>query len=102
MPSPLRRVLLFAPGAAVTRALAQFETRPPRAEPRMKQSQVEQILKADHEDSTHDAAKIVELAKELQLEIEKNDRHVLSLKAMKLTEQIEKLTKKIRGRMKRF
>jgi hypothetical protein len=42
------------------------------------------------------------LSEELKIELEKNDRHVLSVSAVKKTEEIEKLAKKIRGRMKRY
>jgi hypothetical protein len=34
--------------------------------------------------------------------MEKNDRHVLSVGTLKKLDDIEKLSKRIRGRMKRF
>ncbi len=64
--------------------------------------QSEEILKADHARSLEDSARILKLAEELKIEIEKNDRYVLSLGAIRKTEEIEKLAKRIRGRMKRF
>jgi len=70
--------------------------------PRMKRQQVEDLLKADHAKSLEDAAKLVKLAEELKSEIEKNDRHVLALSALRKTEEIEKIARRIRGRMKRF
>ncbi|MEZ5352997.1 MAG: hypothetical protein R2762_10210 [Bryobacteraceae bacterium] len=68
----------------------------------MKRSQVEAILKSDREKSLEDAADLLKLAEDLKIDLEKNDRHVLSVSAFKKTEEIEKLAKRIRGRMKRF
>lgn len=65
-------------------------------------SQSDAILKEDHAKSLKDAAEILKLAEELKLELEKNDRHVLSVGALKKTDEIEKLVKRIRGRMRRF
>jgi hypothetical protein len=65
-------------------------------------SQREEILKADHERSLKDAAELVKLSEELQIELEKNDRHVLSVASIKKVEDIEKLAKRIKGRLKRF
>jgi hypothetical protein len=65
-------------------------------------SQREEILKADHEKSLKDAAELVKLSEALQIELEKNDRHVLSISSLKKLEDIEKLTKRIRSRLKRF
>jgi len=65
-------------------------------------SQQEEILKADHEKDLKDAAQLVELAEQLKEELEKNDRHVLSVSSLKKTEDIEKLAKRIRSRLRRF
>ena len=65
-------------------------------------NQREEILKADHEKDLKDAAQLVKLSEDLKIELEKNDRHVLSLSALKMTEDIEKIAKRIRGRLKRF
>lgn len=64
--------------------------------------QSEAILKEDHAKSVKDAAEILKLAEDLKEELEKNDRHVLSVGAIKKTEEIEKLAKRIRGRLRRF
>jgi hypothetical protein len=60
------------------------------------------MLKDDHKKSLEDAAELYKLAEELKIEMEKNDHNVLSMSAMKKTEEIEKLAKRIRGRMRRF
>jgi hypothetical protein len=65
-------------------------------------SQSEEILKADHKASLKDAGDLVKLAEELKIELEKNDRHILSVQLIKKTEEIEKLAKRIRSRMRRF
>jgi hypothetical protein len=70
--------------------------------PVLKRSQVEALLKQEHERSMEDAARLLELAEELKAELEKNDRYVLSVGVLKKTEEIEKLAKRIRNRMKRY
>jgi len=70
---------------------------PPNAVPRK-----EDILKADHQQDLKDAAQLLDLSQQLKDELEKNDRHVLSIDALKKTEEIEKLAKRIRSRMRRF
>ncbi|MCC6536268.1 MAG: hypothetical protein IT162_01880 [Bryobacterales bacterium] len=74
----------------------------PHSGPRLKPSQVEEILKADRAKSIEDAGRLIELSEELKRELEKNDKHVLSVAALKKSEEIEKLAKRIRGRLKRF
>jgi hypothetical protein len=69
---------------------------------RMKREQMEALLKQEHQKSLDDAAELVKLSEELRIELEKNDRRVLSLAAMKKAEEIEKIAKRIRGRMRRF
>lgn len=65
-------------------------------------SQMEEILKADHRQSLRDAATLVELAEALQKELEKNEHRVLSVSSIRKTEEIEKLAKKIRSRLRRY
>ena len=62
-------------------------------------SQQDEILKADHERDLKDAAQLIELAEQLKQELEKNDRHVLSISSLKKTEKIEKLAKRIHSRL---
>jgi|SRR5580658_490643 hypothetical protein len=62
-------------------------------------SQQDEILKADHEKDLKDAAQLIELAAQLKEELEKNDRHVLSISSLKKTEEIEKLAKRIHSRL---
>jgi hypothetical protein len=64
--------------------------------------QREAILKADYKKNLEEAAELVKLAEDLKAEIEKDERYVVSVKALKETDDIEKLVKSIRGRLKRF
>jgi len=63
-------------------------------------SQRDEILKAEHEQNLKDAGKLAELADELKQSLEKEDRFVLSLNTIKKTEEIEKLARKIRSRLR--
>jgi hypothetical protein len=65
-------------------------------------SQREEILKADHERSLKDAAELVKLSEDLKIELEKNERHVLSVASLKKLDDIEKIAKRIKSRLKRF
>ncbi len=62
--------------------------------------QRDEILKADYEQNVRDSAGLTRLATEFQLELEKSDRFVLSLGLLKKLDDIEKLTKRIRGRIR--
>jgi hypothetical protein len=62
--------------------------------------QRDEILKAEHEQNLKDAAQLVELSEQLKEDLEKNDRYVLSMSTLKKTDDIEKLAKKIRSRMR--
>lgn len=78
----------------------------PGDEPEMKlpngKNQRDEILKADHKANLEDTDRISQLAKELHDDLERNTRFVFSLEDVKKTEEIEKISKRIRGRMKRF
>lgn len=65
-------------------------------------NRTEMILKADHESSLKDIESIRKLSEEVKIDMEKNDRHILSVATLKKLDEIEKLTKRIRGRMKKF
>jgi hypothetical protein len=62
--------------------------------------QRDEILKADYQKSLSDAREMSKLAEELKVDLEKNDRYVLSIATLKKTEEIEKLAKRIRDRLK--
>jgi hypothetical protein len=65
-------------------------------------SRHDEIAKADHKRNIEDAAALLKLAEELKTNLEKDDAFVVSVKSMKQTEEIEKLAKSIRGRLKKY
>jgi hypothetical protein len=65
-------------------------------------SQHEEILKMEHKKNLEDAASMVKLAEEVSEDLEKNDRYVVSLKTLKQLDEIEKLAKAVRGRLKKY
>src|SRR5437588_4252192 len=62
--------------------------------------QRDEILKSEHQQNLKDAAQLVELSEQLKEDLEKNDRYVLSVSILKKTDDIEKLVKKIRSRLR--
>ena len=64
--------------------------------------QIEYMLKADHEKNLKDLEKMAKLVEEVQADTRKNSRDVISMRSIRNLEQIEKLSRTIRGRMKRY
>ena len=63
-------------------------------------AQRDEILKAEREQNLKDAAQLAGLAEQLKQDLEKNDRFVLSISTLKKTDEIEKLVKRIRSRLR--
>jgi hypothetical protein len=63
--------------------------------------QRDEILKADHQKNLEDLTEMMKLTEDLKIELEKGEGQVLSLSALKKVDQIEKLAKRVRGRLKR-
>jgi hypothetical protein len=108
MMNTLRRgaLVLFLLGAL---SLAQAPEGPPPAVPVGNTADVrlpngklqrDEILKAEYQDNLKDAARLVDMAQDLKESLEKDDRYVLSLATLKKTDDIEKLVKKIRARLR--
>ncbi len=64
--------------------------------------QIEEILKADHEKNLKDLEKMSKLVAEVQADTRKVSHDVISVQSLRDLEQIEKLSRTIRGRMKRY
>jgi len=62
--------------------------------------QTDEILKAEHQQNLKDASDLMDLAQQLKLDLEKDDRYVVSMATIKKTDDIEKLAKRIRGRLR--
>jgi hypothetical protein len=64
--------------------------------------QKDEILKADHEKTLEDAARLLKAAEDLKIELEKTDMHVLSVSTLKQLDNIDRLTKRLRSRLKKY
>lgn len=90
-------------------ALGAQDTPPPvprfpsTTDPRLPngKSQKDAIAKEDHDKNLEDISELMKIAEELKINLEKNSQFVVSVADMKKTEEIEKLAKRIRSRMKR-
>jgi len=64
--------------------------------------QSEAMLKEDHKKNLEELKKMRDLIASVEDEIEKSGGHVLSMENLKKLEEVEKLSKRIRDRMRRF
>ena len=96
----LRRFAVILPLSAVLALGLQLGKEPPPERLPSGKLQRDEILKSEHEQNLKDVARLVELSQQLQADLEKNDRFVLSLSTLKKTDDIEKLVKKIRSRLR--
>ncbi len=64
--------------------------------------QKDEIVKAEFQKSLEDARELSKLADQLKADLEKNDRYVMSLKTLKQLDEIERLAKTVRGRLKKY
>ena len=105
-------MLLLMP-AAVTASLLPAQRLPldpdnPNAAPNPEdirlpngKKQTDEILKADYEKNLSDARDLTGLARSFEEDLEKNEAFVLSISSLKKLDDMEKLTRRIRARMKR-
>lgn len=63
--------------------------------------QSEEILKAEHKKTVKDADDLVRLSQEVRKELDENEYHVLSIGLLKKLDEIEKISKRVRSRVKR-
>src|SRR5580698_5777879 len=61
-------------------------------------SRAEAIVKSDYDQNVKDARELIDVAKSFEEDLERDDRYVVSLTSMKKLDEIDKLTKRIRGR----
>lgn len=94
---------LAAFGQLPDHSLPDPHTDPHAAETRLPNGKLQrdEIVKAEYEKSLQDAAELIKLSEDLKAELEKNSAFVVSIPSIKKTEEIEKIAKRIRGRMKR-
>ena len=65
------------------------------------QLQSDAILKADYQQNLKDARDLTALSKSIELDFDKNGQNILSLGLLKKLDDVERITKRIRGRVKR-
>ena len=63
-------------------------------------SQKNEIAKQEHEHALKDADDLVSMAQQLRDELEKSGDYVVSVSSVKKTEEIERLARRIRARLK--
>jgi len=64
--------------------------------------QREEILKADFQKNLEDARELSKLADGLKADLEKSDYNVLAVGTLKKTDDIDRIARRIRDRLKRF
>lgn len=89
-------------GKALVQQPAAPTFEPPEARLPNGKSQHDEIAKADYKKNVEDAAELLKLATELKDGLDRESAYVVSVKSIKKTEDIEKLARNIRGRLKRF
>jgi hypothetical protein len=58
------------------------------------------MVKADYDQNIKDARELIDVAKAFEEDLERDDKYILSLNSLKKLDEIDKLAKRIRGRMK--
>jgi hypothetical protein len=110
--SPTRRLAVFTILSASFGQTAQLpdQQNPRRTAPDVEKaedtrlpngkSQKDAISKEAHEEALKEVEALIELAEELRAELKHNGEFVVAVSSLKKTEEIEKLARKIRGRLK--
>ena len=101
---------LWLPVFTALAALAQQPGIPPDpaltpaspTNPGLRRQQRDALSKQDYKDNVRDAAELVKLSQGLQASIERNGSFIVDANDIRSAEQIEKLAKNIRARLKRF
>ena len=88
---------------AICVLLAQNRPAPDPADVKLPngKSQRDEIIRVDYERNLKDAGDLARLAEEIKDDLEKGDRYLVSLKTLKKLDDVEKLTKDIRQRLRR-
>ncbi|SRR5579883_402555 len=60
------------------------------------------LIKEDYQKNLEEAARLAQLAADLKSDLEKGDKNIVSVRNIKQTEEIEKLARNIRSRLKRY
>lgn len=105
-----RTVLLSIAASALLPAQSQEPLPPPRLQPAPDSNEEERLpngksrkdalAKEQHEQALKDANDLLAVAQQLKDELQKAGDYVVPLSSVKKTEEIEKLARRIRGRLK--
>src|SRR6478672_13170474 len=90
---------LLAPAAPVT-ALPQLETRQDPAQKEMQDRMMREANKKRQQDIREDTDKLFQLATELKAAVDKSNENLLSLDVVRKADEVEKLAKKVKEKMK--
>jgi gas vesicle protein len=92
-------------GGAVLCALPAMQFGPPQGEQsqserEMRDRQIREANKKRQQDIRDDTEKLFQLSSELKAAVEKSNEHMLSLDVVRKAEEVEKLAKKVKEKMK--
>jgi hypothetical protein len=96
----------FLSGQATTYHMDQHADQPPNPgapdDTRLPNGKLQrdEILKAEYDQNLKDARDLIDAARSFELDLEKSDRYVLSLALLKKLDDIDKITKRMRNRMR--
>jgi len=65
-------------------------------------SQKDEIIRVDYQRNLRDAGELARLSEEIKDDLEKGDRYLVSTKTLKKLDDVEKLSKEIRQRLRRY
>jgi membrane protein involved in colicin uptake len=97
-------VVMILSGAVIC-ALPAMQFGPPQsqqseAEREMRDRQIRESNKKRQQDIRDDTEKLFQLSSELKAAVEKSNEHMLSLDVVRKAEEVEKLAKKVKEKMK--
>jgi len=97
-------LILIAAGSAQERRHGELDPREDPLDQKLPsgKSQREEIAKEDHKKNLDDSAALMRLAQEVHEDLDKSGSGVVSVKMLKQLDEMEKLTRGIRGRLKRY
>lgn len=78
----------------------QRQGEPPKPDPELERKMAKERMKDRYKDLKRDSEKLLELATELKQQVDKSGENVLSMDVVKKCEEIEKLAKSVRTKMK--
>jgi hypothetical protein len=65
-------------------------------------AQREAIIADDYKKNLDDSIQLARLSREVRIEFQQSNRNIVSVTTLKKLDEIEKLTRNIRGRLKRY